>query len=110
MEQVPAATSVAVKPETVQTDVELLVRLTSRFDGAAVAVSVTDPALSGVSGGCGKMMFRVPFVTLKVLVTDAAAAKLPLADWLAVMEQVPAETRETAAPPAAVQTAVELLA
>ncbi len=74
----------------------------------AVAVRVTGPALSGVSGGCGNVITFVFDVTLNMSVTGGAATKLALPAWFAVIEHWPTETNVTDEPET-VQTAVVLL-
>ena len=55
------------------------------------------------------MMTFVLAVTLNVLITGVAAAKLPLPGWVAVIEQTPTETNVAEAPDT-VQTAGVVLA
>ena len=107
MEQTPTETSVTLVPETVQIAPELVVKITARPE-VAVAVRLTGPALSAVSGGCVKVTVCVPCSTLNVLVTGAATTKLVLPAWFAVMEQTPTEISVTPAPDT-VQIAPELL-
>ena len=107
MEQSPTEASVTLVPTTVQIAPELVVKITG-WPEVAVAVRLTGPALSAVSGGCVKVIDCVPCSTLNVLVTGAAAAKVALPACEAVMEQTPAETSVTLAPDT-VQIALELL-
>ena len=107
MEQTPTEASVTLLPTTVQIGPELVVKITGRPE-VAVAVRLTGPALSAVSGGCVKLIVCAPCSTLNVLVTGAAAIKLVLPAWFAVMEQTPAKTSVTLAPDT-VQIELELL-
>ena len=107
MEQTPAETSVTLAPDTVQIPLELLVKLTASPD-VAVAVNPTGPAVKAVSAGCGNVITLVLAVTLNVLVTAAAAAKVASPACEAVIEQPPTETSVTLVPDT-VQTAAELL-
>ena len=54
-------------------------------------------------------MLWLPGVTLKLLVTGAAGAKLPLPAWFAVIEQEPTASRETDDPATVQMPVVELL-
>ena len=107
IEQVPTETSVTAAPVTVQIPAELLVKLTARPE-VAVAVKLTGPALRATSAGCGKLIVCDPCSTLKVTVTGAAAEKVALPAWVAVIEQVPTDTN-VALVPETVQIAAELL-
>ena len=72
MVQVPADTSVTELPETVQTPVVVEVKVTVRPE-VAVAVSVTGPAVSGVSGGWVKLIVWDPLPTAKLCWSWGAA-------------------------------------
>ena len=72
-----------------------------------MAVKNTGPAVKTVSAGCGNVMEFGFWVTLNVLITVAAAAKVTLPACEPVMEQTPTETSVTLAPDT-VQTAGEL--
>ena len=75
-EHTPTDTSVTLEPATVQA-AELLANATGKPD-VAVAVKATGPAFSAVSAGWVNVITFALVVTLNVLVTGVAAAKLPL--------------------------------
>ena len=94
IEQTPTATSVTEAPLTVHTGAVVLLNVTAKPE-VAVAVKATGLAPKAVSGGCVKPMLWIPCNTWNVAVTAAAAAKLPLPAWFAVIEQVPTATSDT---------------
>jgi hypothetical protein len=104
MEQVPAASRVTILPETVQTAVEVELKLTGSVD-VAVAASVTVPEPNATLLSVPKVMVCEAGVTLKLWTTLGAAVKFELPGWLAVMEHVPAAVVLTT-DPATVQTPV----
>ena len=65
--------------------------------------------MTAVSAGLGKVMTLPSVVTAKVCVTAAAATKVALPGWFAVIEHVP-EVSSVTLLPATVQIAAVLLA
>jgi hypothetical protein len=94
---VPVDTSVSVLPLTVHTDGVVEAKPTAKPE-VAVAVRVTEPAVSNWLPGEVKVMVCERCATVKLLATDVAAAYVALPAWLAVTVQVPAETSVSVLP------------
>lgn len=60
--------------------------------------------MKAASASAGKVIVFTPGVTAKLCVTAVAAAKFVFPSWLAVIEQVPAETNPIVPPVVTEQT------
>lgn len=97
MLQVPAATSVRVVPLTLHTPGVVDVSVTVRPE-VALATRALGVSPKVWLAGALNVMVWVLVDTLKVLVTDEAAAKVLLPPWLAVTLQLPAATKVSVVP------------
>src|SRR5258708_749637 len=97
MLQVPAVTSVMEFPDTVHTVGVVEARLTGKPE-LAVALTVNGTVVKVRFEIVPRVMVWVPCVTVKLRLTDAAAAQLALPAWLAVIEQVPTAIGVTVVP------------
>jgi hypothetical protein len=97
MVQGPAATSVTVAPDTVQTDGVVEAKLTAKPEDA-VAPTVNGAVPKGWFESAPKVMVWPPGVTWKLWFTGVAAAQLELPACVAWMVQVPTATSVTVAP------------
>jgi len=97
MVQMPAATSVTVEPDTVQTAGVVEPKLTVKPEDA-VALTAKGAVPNGWFESVPKAMVWLPFVTWKLWFTAVAAAQLVLPPCVAWMVQVPAATSVTVAP------------
>ena len=103
-EHVPTATMVTMFPATVQTAWVVEANVTVRPD-VAVAVTATGVAPKLTFGGAVNVTVCAAEAMVKLRDTGVAAAMPALPGWVAVREQVPAETILTV-DPATVQTDV----
>jgi hypothetical protein len=97
MVQGPAATSVTVAPDTVQTDGVVEAKLTARPE-EAVAPSGNEPVSNDRLASAPKVMVWPPGVTWKLWFTGVAAAQFAVPACVAWMVQVPTATSVTVAP------------
>ena len=95
--QVPAATSVTVEPDTVQTAVVADAKLTANPE-EAVALTVNGGVPSVWFESAPKVMVWLPCVTWKLWLTGVAAAQLALPAWVAWMVQAPVASSVTVVP------------
>ena len=94
--QVPGVCSVRVLPLTVQTAAVVVEKATARPE-LALALKLALVPATWVPGEV-KLSVCEACDSVKLLVTDVAAAKAPLPAWLAVTLQVPAETSVSVLP------------
>src|SRR5260370_38727991 len=108
MEHCPPRTRVTVLPDTEQTADVVELKLTSRpeVDMALIPNGAPPRTWFGIAG---KLMVCVTCNTSKLLLTGAAAAKVALPAWFAVMLPVPAESSVTEKPDTAQPARVVLV-